>query len=1199
MASERVQRQIDRLLDEAEEAFAQGDWRRLEGHARRVLLLDAENRDAVSFLTAAERALGDAALLEAPPAPEQAHGQQADTTSRDLQTAGVGEPEAERRQLTVMFCDLQGSTALSQQLDPEELRDVLRGYQDVCAQAISRFEGHIAKYLGDGLLAYFGYPQAHEDDPQRAVRAGLSIVEEMQGLNARLREDKNIELAVRLGIHTGLVVAGEMGGGETREAMAIVGDTPNIAARLQEAAGPNSLVVSDVTFRLIEGFFLCEGLGSRSLKGISQPMELFRVVAESGAQSPFDVASAAELTPLVGREQEVGLLLDRWDQVNDGYGQVVLLSGEAGIGKSRLVQTLDERLAMKPPIRQQLRCSPYHQNSAFYPMVSFLERWLRFRREDSPEESLGKLELALEGFSFPLAEAVPLLGGLLKVPLDDRYPSLYLSPEGQRDRTLELLVALLLETARERPVLCVVEDLHWADPSTLEFLGLLLDWAPTSKVLAVFTFRPEFSPPWTGRTHMTQINLNRLTRRQALQMVDRLTGGKAMPEVVLSQVASKSDGVPLFVEELTRMVVESGLVKEVDDHYALTGPLPPLAIPSTLQDSLTARLDRLGSAREVAQLGAVLGRGFTYELIQYVSPLNESTLRRYLEQLVKAEFLYQWGLPPEATYTFRHALVQDAAYQSLLKGRRQEYHRQVAQVLEERFSDIAEAQPELLAHHYSEAGIDEKAVYYFQRAGERALATYAHGEALTLFQRGLAAKEGREMDAETAALLFGLVRAQAATLETHEQGDTVVSLVRAFDFYADAGDVDRAVAVAEYPLYTPSFRLPGVPQLVTRALSMVAPESHAAGRLQSRYGWFMGMEQADYGGARDAFARAMAIAQRESDPGLEMRTLANAAEVEAYYNHGEESLQNGLRAVALAGRVDDPDAELLARYWISFRQLIVGESSAASLHAAAMLGLANRLGHHFYLARTLFVNEALSRLKGEWQFARNFSDRGLTLSPREPRLLAARLALEFETRNIPEGETHLERLLEAARITAPGPSNFYAIAAMMVPAVSRITGVANRMDLAESLTAAVLSSPSVTPLTGMIASIGAALTAVLRGDVTAAKKYYPVLRSQRGTIMVFLIAADRLLGLLANTMDQFDVASGHFEDALAFCRKAGYRPELAWTCCDYADALLQRNSEGDRQKAKSLLDESLAISSELGMRPLMERVQGRRERLTA
>jgi tetratricopeptide (TPR) repeat protein len=359
------------------------------------------------------------------------------------------------------------------------------------------------------------------------------------------------------------------------------------------------------------------------------------------------------------------------------------------------------------------------------------------------------------------------------------------------------------------------------------------------------------------------------------------------------------------------------------------------------------------------------------------------------------------------------------------------------------------------------------------------------------------------------------------------------------------------------------------------------------------------MEQGDYGGARDAFARAMAIAQREGDPGLEMHTLANAAEVEAYYNHGEESLQNGLRAVALAGRVHDPDAELLARYWISFRQLIVGESSAASLHTAAMLGLADRLRHRFYLSRTLFVNEVLSRLKGEWQAARNFSDRGLTLSPREPRLLAARLAFEFEAGNIGEGETHLERLLEAARLTAPGPNISYALAAMMVPAVSRITGVENRMDQAESLTAAVLSSPSVTPIVGMMARIGGALTAVLRGDITAAEEHYPVLRAQRGTIMAFLIAADRLLGLLANTMGQFDLASGHFADALAFCRKAGYLPELAWSCCDYADCLLQRNGEGDRGKAIILLDESLAISRELGMRPLMERVLGRRERLTA
>ena len=607
MASERIQRRIERLLDQIEEAADEQNWDRERQLAEEVLSLDPDNVNAQTFLAAAERSLSRLSSNSE----EVPSLQQSITNTPERPSTPVVSPEAERRQLTVMFCDLQGSTALSQQLDPEELRDVIRSYQEVCAGAVNRFDGHIAKYLGDGLLVYFGYPQAHEDDPQRAVRAGLAIIEDMDGLNSRFREEKDLELAVRIGVHTGLVVAGEMGGGDTVESLAIVGETPNIAARLQEAAEPNTLVISDITATLVQGFFLCEALGGHDLKGMSQPIELSRVLEESGAQTRFEVAAATKLTPLVGREQEVGLLLDRWEQVKEGLGQVVLLSGEAGIGKSRLIEALTERVAEQPHTLRRLRCSAYHQNSALYPVIEYLESCLEFGREDSAEYRLSKLERALAKVEFPLGEAVPLLAGLLSVPLDERFPALALSPEVQRERTLELLVVLLLTTVEERPVVIVMDDLHWADPSMLAMLSLLVDQAPTVQVFALLSFRPEFSPPWGSRAYLTQIMLNRLTRRLATDMVDRLTGGKTLPEEIISQVATKSDGVPLFVKELTRMVVESHLVREVDDHYELTGPLPPLTIPSTLQDSLTARLDRLATVREVAQLGAVLGREFS------------------------------------------------------------------------------------------------------------------------------------------------------------------------------------------------------------------------------------------------------------------------------------------------------------------------------------------------------------------------------------------------------------------------------------------------------------------------------------------------------------------------------------------------------------------------------------------------------------
>ena len=500
---------------------------------------------------------------------------------------------------------------------------------------------------------------------------------------------------------------------------------------------PNTVVVSDVTANLVQGFFLWEALGFHELKGVSEPVELFSVLSESGAQTRFDVAASSQLTPLVGREQEVGLLLDRWEQVEEGLGQVVLISGEAGIGKSRLLQAINDRLAGRPHYRQEYRCSPYHQNSALYPVIDFLERWLEFRREDTSEGRLSKLEEALADYTVPATEAVALLAGLLSVPLYGRYPPLSLSPERERQKTLELLVQLVIETASRQPVLTLFEDLHWADPTTLELLGLLVDQAPTAQILAILTFRPEFTPTWGSRAHLAQITLNRLPQRLATDMMARLTGGKEFPEEVVTQIAAKSDGVPLFVEELTRMVVESDLLREVDGSYELTGPLPPLAIPSTLQDSLTARLDRLSSVRESVQLAAVLGREFSYEMIQAVSPLDDAALARDLGQLVTSEFLYQRGVAPESSYTFKHALIQDAAFNSLLISRRQQYHQHVAQALEERFPETVETQPELVAYQYTEAGFNEQAITYWQQAGQRAMRRSANVEAVNHLTRGL------------------------------------------------------------------------------------------------------------------------------------------------------------------------------------------------------------------------------------------------------------------------------------------------------------------------------------------------------------------------------------------------------------------------------------------------------------------------------
>jgi predicted ATPase/class 3 adenylate cyclase len=635
--------------------------------------------------------------------------------------------------LTVQFIDLVGSTTLSQQLDPEDYHARVVAYQTACEQVIARYEGHIAQYLGDGVLVYFGYPTAHEDDAVRAVRSGLEIVAAVGQLKFTPL------LHVRIGIHTGPVMVGEIGAGERTERLAL-GETPNIAARVQGHAAPNEVLVSATTFRLMHGLFATEGRGPQELKGISTPMTLYRVVGESTAQSRVEAAVQMGLTPLAGRVEELALLQRRWDQAKAGAGQVVLLSGEPGIGKSRLVQELKEHVSAEGATRIEFRCSPYHQNSALYPIIDHLQRLLQFARDDTSATKLQKLQHRLSLYRFSQVDTVPLLAALLSLPHPVEYSPLTMSPQKQKEKTQAALVAWLAEEAEQAAVFCAWEDLHWADPSTLEVLTLLLDQVPTTRLLTLLIFRPEFRLPWSNRSHLSQITLGRLGRPYVEAMVERVTGGKTLPAEIVQQIVSKTDGVPLFVEELTKTVVESGLVRDEGDRYVGAhggAPIPPLAIPATLQDSLMARLDRLAPVKEIAQLGATLGREFSYEVLQAVSPIDEGSLQQGLRQLVEVELLYQRGLPPQATYLFKHALIQDTAYQSLLKSKRQQYHQKIAQVLAEQFPDTNEAQPELLAHHYTEANLLAQAIPFWQQAGQKAIRRSANVEASSHLTKGL------------------------------------------------------------------------------------------------------------------------------------------------------------------------------------------------------------------------------------------------------------------------------------------------------------------------------------------------------------------------------------------------------------------------------------------------------------------------------
>jgi predicted ATPase len=527
-------------------------------------------------------------------------------------------------------------------------------------------------------------------------------------------------------------------GSQGRQEQLALGEVPNVCARIEGLAAPNTIAISEATYRLIQGYFECQDLGTPTLKGVAEPLNVYRVLQESGARGRLDIAVTRGLTPLVGREQEVGLLVERWEQVKSGQGQVVLLSGDAGIGKSRLVQMLKEHVAQEPHTRWECRSSSYFENTALFPVTDLFQRLLRFEGEDIPEEKVGKLEQMLSQYRLPLEESVQLFAPFLSLPMPENpYPPLHLSPQRQRQKTLETLVAILLQLAEQQPVLFIVEDLHWTDPTTLELLNLVIEQIPTASLLLLLTCRSHLQPTWHHRSYITEMTLNHLSHAQVEQIVIGMTDGKTLPQEVLAQVVAKTDGVPLFVEEVTKAILESGQLKACDGHYELIGSFSTLAIPATLQDSLMARLDRLVTAKAVAQYAAVIGRQFAYDLLSTVSQLDAATLQRELRQLVEAEIVYQRGLPPQATYVFKHALIQDAAYASLLKSTRQQYHQSIAQVLEAQFPETTEGQPELLAHHYTEAGLNSQAVHYWHHAGQQASERSAHLEAMTHLQQGL------------------------------------------------------------------------------------------------------------------------------------------------------------------------------------------------------------------------------------------------------------------------------------------------------------------------------------------------------------------------------------------------------------------------------------------------------------------------------
>jgi class 3 adenylate cyclase/predicted ATPase/ABC-type transport system involved in cytochrome c biogenesis ATPase subunit len=750
------------------------------------------------------------------------------TTGEYAQSGQAG--AVERRHLTVMICDLVGSTALSARLDPEDMGAVMDAYHAACARIVQGYDGFVGDFRGDGILAYFGYPRAHEDDAERTVRAALDIIAAV----ARLETPAAEPLAVRIGIATGLVVVGDLSREGALRERAVVGETPNLAARLQALAEPGTVVVAASTRRLLGDLFRLRDLGLHEVKGIAEPVAAWAVEGVSASESRFEAVRAAGLTDFIGREDELDFLLERQRLAWKGEGQIVLISGEPGIGKSRLAAALAERVAGEPYAHLRYQCSPYHTNSALRPFIAQLERAAGFKADDTSAQRLDKLEAILAVDASRVQAVAPLFAALLSIPPGERYPPLALSSTQQRRRTLAALLDQIEGLARRQPILLSFEDAHWADATSLELFNLTVERVRQLPVLALFTFRPEFEPPWVGLPNVGTLALSRLDRDDVASMVARVTGGRVLPAEVMKQIVAKTDGNPLFVEELTKAVLEAGILVADADGYRLDGPLPPLAIPETLQDSLMARLDRLASVREIAQIGAAIGREFSYSLVQALVAREENALKHALAQLEQAELVFRRGEPPDAVYSFKHALVRDAAYESLLKSRRQQLHGQIARALEQRFADIVASQPELVAQHFTEAGLVEPAIDYWLKAGHLALSRSANAEAVKHLRQGIELTQSLAPSPERAR--------------------------KELDFYLALGP---AVAATE------GYAAPETLRVFSHARDLLGEGGTLAEQMTVLWGVYLAHAmRAEYTAARDVAQQCMALAAEHKHPGI-------------------------------------------------------------------------------------------------------------------------------------------------------------------------------------------------------------------------------------------------------------------------------------------------------------------------------------------
>jgi class 3 adenylate cyclase/tetratricopeptide (TPR) repeat protein len=1099
---------------------------------------------------------------------------------------------AERRQLTVMFCDLVGSTRLSEQLDPEELRELIRAYHETCAQAVARYDGHVAQYLGDGLMVYFGWPQAHENDAERSVRAGLEILRTLQEVSAPE------PLQVRIGIATGDVVIGDTGVGDASVPKMAVGETPNLAARVQAHAAPSEILVADTTRRLLGGAFDLEDLGPHALKGFADPVSFWRVRGESRHEGRFAARRGARLLPLVGRASELGLIGERWAQALDGEGQVVLLSGEPGVGKSRIAYALRQQLAETPQAWWvQYQCSPFFSNTALYPVIEQLKRAAGFAEEDSADEKHARLHALLESIGGASPETVALYAALLSLPASSGSSLAELSPQQLKARTIEAIASQYGRMVATGPVLVMVEDMHWIDPTTQELLDQLVAGIADRRMMLLVTHRPEFDPPWGAQAQVTRLSLNRLSRRQCGEIAAQVAP-KPLPEALLTHIIDKADGVPLFVEEMTKAVLETDLLVDEGEHYALRGKLESLRIPATLHDSLMARLDRLLPVKEVAQIGAVIGREFERELLAAVAPMDAAALDSALEAFVDSELVYRRGAAAQATYVFKHALVQEAAYNSLLKSRRLDLHARIADALEERFPDTS---PEVIAHHYSMAGDATRAVPYWLRAGQVAMARAAYREASGHFARGLelvrTLPASDERDATELELLIELGDAQTRDGGTLEPMKTFEAAGARAEALRNTDAMVRAALGHADASWRPGLPNPTSIRMLKRASAALGLHD---GVIKARVLASLALQFGMAGEAESAQRirlEAEAMSRRLGDPAPVIISLFKSSLYHANFGAVDQLAAilpklEGLARCAIQERdgqslLDILPAMINAQNWL-------GDVNAATKWLAEYAPWAERQRQPFHLYFLLSSRAGFALFEGRFEESEKLAQEAFGIGQAMEGLdVVGPYGIQMFSLRREQGRLgEVAPLLKQFVATTSQESSWRPGLALVYAELDMLDDARREFEpLASDDFAAIAADSTWINCMAMLAEVCCAL-----GDAARAQMLYARLRPlahcnviSAPTVACYGIVA-RHLGMLATTMGQWDEAEKHFEHALEANARQGGVPWVAHTQYQYARMLRTRGRPADQDRIERMLAESAATAKALGMSALAARI---------